>query len=160
MEPTARFDGNHWIYKGDKYFVYVVAQGALKCAKVIAGWAGGDASQHRLCLAFRAGWSRDIGHHARLRSGGSATLSVTGNGQWRTVMEPTCASGFRSRWSILLTFQYLMNVADGTFQGVARLPRILPSEVSRPTASVRPRAGPFLLDLGDHRLQANRGRVL
>ena len=61
--------------------MYVIAQGALKCTKVIAGWAGGDASQHRLCLAFRAGWSRDMGHHARLRSGGSATLSVTGNGQ-------------------------------------------------------------------------------
>jgi hypothetical protein len=27
--------------------------------------------------------------------------------------------GFHCRWSILLTSQYLMNVADGTFQGVA-----------------------------------------
>jgi hypothetical protein len=48
--------------------------------EVTAGRAGGDASQHRLCLAFRARWSRDMGHHAHLRSGGSATLSVTGNG--------------------------------------------------------------------------------
>ena len=93
LEPAARFDGNHWVYKRDKYFVYVVAQGALKCTKVIAGRARGDASQHRLCLAFRARWSRDMDHHARLRLGGSATLSVTGNGQWRAVMEPSWSSG-------------------------------------------------------------------
>jgi hypothetical protein len=63
LEPAARFDGNHWVYKPDKHFVYAAAQGALKCTKVIAEWARRDASQHRLCLAFRTRCSRDAGHH-------------------------------------------------------------------------------------------------
>jgi hypothetical protein len=43
-------------------------------------------------------------HDARLGSGGSATLSVTGKGLYGTVMETVCSSGFRSRWSILVSF--------------------------------------------------------
>jgi hypothetical protein len=57
-------------------------------------------------VAHRTGWQTwlDLGHGARLWSGGSAKLSVTGNSRRRAVIETPCASKFRSRWSILLTY--------------------------------------------------------
>ena len=64
-------------------------------------------------------------HHARLRLGGNATLSVTGNGQCGggTIM----IFGFRCRWSILLTFTDLMAVANVAFQ---RSPRFWKNQIN------------------------------
>jgi hypothetical protein len=56
----------------------VVALWALKGVDMEAPTAGSDPRQHRCCFADWTHRSDMEGHDARLVSGGSATLSVTG----------------------------------------------------------------------------------
>jgi hypothetical protein len=87
--------------------MHVIARGAFERPDVKARWTWGDACQHGCDLAHGARWSLDK-HDASPRSGGSAILSVTGScqegGGDATSMRPE----FRSRWSIMLMFQKLI----------------------------------------------------
>jgi hypothetical protein len=63
----------------------VIARRTAECPDVKAGRSWCDAGQHGFCFARRAKWSEDD-HDARLGSGGSTTLSVTGRYRYRAVM--------------------------------------------------------------------------
>jgi hypothetical protein len=77
----------------------VIALSALECAEIEARWAGRDACEHHSRLAGRTmgafneaqqdtemgGWG--FGHEGSPISGGSTTLSVTGNCLRRAVMK-------------------------------------------------------------------------
>jgi hypothetical protein len=76
-KPALRFSGFHRVNNFDHALMDVIASRAPECSDVKAGRSGCDAGQHGSCFACRAKWSEDD-HNARLDSGGSTTLSVTG----------------------------------------------------------------------------------
>jgi hypothetical protein len=78
LEPTHRFKGFHLIHQLDHELMDQTASRTFECPDVKARRSGGDTCQHHCCLALRARWSMND-HDARLGSGGSATLSVTGS---------------------------------------------------------------------------------
>ena len=106
----------HRVARND-FVPYGVALGALEPAMFKAHRTRNNARQHhgrRAAQTARAldgceGWTggkRTSWHDASLHLGGSLQHSQSPIGaDTRAVMEPPCASEFRSRWSILLTFQ-------------------------------------------------------
>src|SRR5450759_1301825 len=94
----------------------VTALNTLKCAVVVTRKPELDPCEHHASLAL---WTRttlncnkwDDGrqglrfwHDAHLKSGGSATLSVTDSCRDGAVMKPSCSSWVPSRYLILLGF--------------------------------------------------------
>ena len=105
MKPAAESPGMHRIFVRGQGRKCVIADSAFKRVQVDprARWL--DADEHHLGLAPRTGralkWSRwndggrssRLGHGASLQTGGSTTLSVTGNICGWTVITRVCAAG-------------------------------------------------------------------
>jgi hypothetical protein len=80
-------------FGSDQHLMNVIALRALKGAEVETNTCGRDASEHHAGMASRAGGALDANidmvrqeiaflHDASPQTGGSATLSVTGNAPW------------------------------------------------------------------------------
>ena len=103
--------GLHWIRRYRDFFD-VIAPGAIERAKFKSSGPRRDARKRHARLALWAakslnGKQRDygwiIGHGLHLGSGESTKLSVTGRCRLGTVMRQHCSSGFRRRWSQLVS---------------------------------------------------------
>jgi hypothetical protein len=113
--PTCQFTTEVALDGGRKTLTGIALR-AFESAHVITGCSRFDLGQPHGVAALGARKDADFSaavewtgmggwHDARLRSGGSAVLSVTGNCRQGAVMEPPYSPWLESRWSILLTFQ-------------------------------------------------------